>query len=83
MPILTRPSFVKPVTSSVVDGKVVQTDYKAKLDKYLMEHPKEGPMSNNEKIRFIKKYTGKVYDYTKITQVEAQIIIATLMRNYK
>ena len=76
-------TVVKPVTSSVVDGKVVQTDYKAKLDKYLMEHPKEGPMSNNEKIRFIKKYTGKVYDYSKITQVEAQIIIATLTRNYK
>lgn len=79
IPAGTYPNLHKVEISQT---QVVQTDYIAKLTKYLDEHPK-GPFSSKEKMRFIQQVTGKLYDWVKITQVEAQVILATLIRSQK
>lgn len=63
-----------------VEAQVIQTDYKAKLDTYLMDHPK-GPFSAKEKIQFIKQKTGELIDYVKISQLDAQRIYAKLIQS--
>jgi hypothetical protein len=62
-----------------IQAQVVQTDYIAKLNKYLDEHPK-GPFSVMEKIRFVKKEINQVVDWPKMTQQEAQMLYAKLMQ---
>lgn len=77
-------NFVQGSNVHVVEiPKTPQQDYIAKLNKYLDEHPK-GPFSVKEKIEFIQKRTKiLVPNWSALKQLEAQLIIATLMRNGK
>lgn len=74
-----KPQVEKPRTQA----QPVQTDYIAKLNKYLDEHPK-GPFTVREKIQFVKERT-KIFipNWGAMQQLQAQLIIATLIRNGK
>lgn len=77
-------SYNPPINQKTVVEvpKSIAMDYVGKLNTYLERHPK-GPFSTNEKMRFIFQKTNIRVDWSKITQPEAQVIIATLMRNKK
>lgn len=78
-------NYKAPITQRTVtvSAKTLTMDYIAKLEKWLSVHPK-GPFSIREKIIFIQKKTGiLVPNWGNLQQPEAQIIIATLMKNGK
>ena len=84
---IAAPSSYKssPAQRTVSQPTKISTvmDYIAKLEKYLEIHPK-GPFSTKEKIQFIQKKTGIVVpNWSALKQPEAQVIIATLLRNGK